>query len=299
MSKFKSYFYQTSDGEKLHFKCNFDIHKPINKTVLVFNYGLVCSEQHWLYQINYLKKEYPVLIHDYRGHFESSGKENLEKISIEQFSQDLGSLIQFYKINKVVMLGHSMGVNVCLEFAVNYPDLVEKLVLISGSSLSAKEVMLGTNIMDIAVPYLEKLQDKFPGLLKTFWSSSASNPIVRYIIKQGGFNPSKVSDEFIRLYLTNVGILGPSLFLRLFKNMSEHQITMHYPQIKCPVFIVSGNKDKVIPHFTQNYFLKSMPKAKLFTIKDGSHVPQVDFPALVNKKIKSFLNGNSEVKSEV
>ena len=76
-----SNYFSTSDGEQLFFTTNF-VPQTVNKNVLIFNYGLVCSNHHWQYQIEHFDHlGFNILIHDYRGHFSSSGKENIKNIN--------------------------------------------------------------------------------------------------------------------------------------------------------------------------------------------------------------------------
>jgi len=106
---FTSSSFQTSDNYNIWYSTNFQ-NQP-NQPVVVFNYGLVCTNQHWQYQIDYLnKKGFPILIQDLRGHYT---KENvpIQSITIHNFVQDLKQLLDLMNIKKTYMLGHSMGVN--------------------------------------------------------------------------------------------------------------------------------------------------------------------------------------------
>src|SRR5690606_21962187 len=133
------------------------------KPVLVFNYGLVCSNLHWKYQAGYFDQQgYQVLLHDYRGHFQSSGAQAVDKITFEQMAQDIADLCKFLEIEKAVMLGHSMGVNICLQLAKDFPDLVKGMVLISGTFMPVKDVMFDTNLMEFVTPMLLAALDKYP-----------------------------------------------------------------------------------------------------------------------------------------
>src|SRR5690606_17417899 len=120
--------------ERIHYIINFNPSNPPSKKPLIFNYGLVCNFEHWRPQLEFFhKKGFPILAYDYRGHFNSSGKENVESLNLKQFSIDLFELIQFLQLKNPVMLGHSMGVNLCIKFATIYPKTPSKIVLISGT----------------------------------------------------------------------------------------------------------------------------------------------------------------------
>ena len=83
---------------------------------LVFCYGLVCSSLHWTYQIDYFQKHYQSIWFDYRGHQNSDRPKNLNSLNVETIAADLKQLLDELEIDKAVFVGHSMGVNVILDF---------------------------------------------------------------------------------------------------------------------------------------------------------------------------------------
>lgn len=293
LANYQANFYKTKDNEQIFYVKNFtevDAKKP----VLVFNYGLVCSMHHWKFQTEYFdKKGYQVLIHDYRGHFQSSGAHDVEKITFKQMSQDIGEMCASLGIKKAVMLGHSMGVNVCLQLAKDYPDLVSSMVLISGTYVNVKDIMFDTNLMEFIMPVAQLGLDKYPDLMKKFWTSGGHNPLVREIIHLTGFNRKKVSKEFIEIYLNRMGQLGIELFFKLFDEMTKQNITGYLEQMKIPSLVSGGHKDNVIPNHIQRSLANFLPHSETYFLKDGSHVPQADYPELMNERIELFIKQHS------
>lgn len=285
-----SNFYHTDDNEQIHFTLNF---KPeeIKRTPLIFNYGLVCSIHHWKYQIEeFDRMGFPIILHDYRGHYNSSGKDNIESLSFERMSQDINGLLEHIGIEKAIFLGHSMGVNICLEVAKNFPDKVEKMILISGTAFPVQNVMFDSNITDLIMPKLKEGLLKYPETYSKVWKLAGWNPLIKKIIHFGGFNLDTVSDEFVEIYLNKVGKLGPDIFFKLMDEMAKHDILASLKKLTPPTLIIGGNNDRVIPNWVQRTLKENLPHAELYIVKDGSHVPQVDFPEFINERIHFFLN---------
>lgn len=284
------YFY-TEDGLRIFYTTNFEIKEfDSSKPLIVFNYGLVCSNKHWMYQIPAFEEMgYQILTHDYRFHFSSSSKEDYSHLNFKDISQDIMGLLNFIGAKKTIMLGHSMGVNVTLEFTKNYPEFVSGIVLISGTVLPPQDIMFDSNVMEIATPYIEMLNNTFPVIFKKIWASSYKNPIARKVVFRGGFNTTKVSDEFIQIYMKKIGELPPEVFLQLLSEMKAHDVIGSLEAIKCPALVMGGDKDQVIPNYVQKILHKYLPNSELYTIKDGSHVPQVDFPETINERILHFV----------
>lgn len=286
-----SNFLKTTDGEQIFYSTNFQIGDEIeHENVIMFNYGLVCSNFHWKEQIPFFsEKGYKVLTHDYRGHYQSSGAQNIGSVTFENITNDMHAICQKLNIKSVILIGHSMGVNVSLEFTRKFPQLVKKLVLISGTVLPVDNIMFNTNAMDYIRPTLTKLSKKFPQTFKSFWKYGGWNPIARKIVLQGGFNPEQVSDEFIEIYMNKLGQLGPELFFQLLDQMQRHHILAHISNINARTLVIGGDSDKVIPNYLQKLLHKNLQNSEIYIIKNGSHVPQIDFPVFINERVSYFL----------
>lgn len=282
-------FFKTPDNEQIFYVKNFQKLDPA-KPVMVFNYGLVCSNLHWQYQAEYFdKKGFQVVLHDYRGHFQSTGGHDVEKITFSQMATDIRDLCHFLGIKRAVMLGHSMGVNVCLQLAKDYPELVQGLVLISGTFMPVKDVMLDTNLMEFITPIALSAMEKYPDFMRKVWATSGINPIVKAVIHGTGFNKKKVSKEYIEIYLNRIGQLGPEVFFQLFNEMSKQNIIVSLDRVKTPTLVIGGHLDNVIPNHLQRTLASIIPNCETYFIKDGSHVPQADFPELINERIDLFM----------
>lgn len=285
-------FFKTDDNEQIFFVKNFTKFNP-EKPMLVFNYGLVCSNHHWKFQTQYFDSlGYQILIHDYRGHFQSTGAHDVKKITFQQMAKDVADLCVFLEIKKAVMLGHSMGVNICLQLAKDYPELVTGMVLISGTFINVKDVMFDTNLMEFVAPIASLGLEKYPEVFKKIWATGGMNPIVREIIHKTGFNHQKVSKEFIEIYLNRVGQLGAEVFFQLFNEMTKQNIIGNLEKMNVPALVMGGHKDNVIPNHLQRTLATLLPKSETYFMKTGSHVPQADFPEMVNERIDLFLKQN-------
>ena len=98
--------------------------------VLLHGNGENCN--YFEHQISYFSRNYRVIAIDTRGHGKSprGGK----PFSIKQFSEDLKDCLNAMNIAKTMLLGFSDGGNIALEFALKYPERVEKLIL-NGANL--------------------------------------------------------------------------------------------------------------------------------------------------------------------
>lgn len=289
---FKKYSVKSLDG--------YDISFSLNKTqeevlecqlpLVVFNYGLVCNNAHWQEQLPYFDSlGYPILIHDYRLHFDSALEAPIESLTFENIALDLHQVLAELDHPKMFMLGHSMGVNITLEYAHRFEGSTLGMVLISGTVIPPHDIMFDTNLMELATPTIQWVSRKFPSIFSEVWKSSHKNPILQDLIHRGGFNTKTVPKEFVEHYLKKIGELEPEVFHQLFSEMKKHNIIGNLESINAPSLVIGGDKDKVIPNYLQEILHSRLKDSKLYIIKDGSHVPQVDFPKNINERIQLFF----------
>ena len=291
MNKMVHHFFQTSDGENIFFSTNFSLTQKSERKLIVLNYGLVCSNYHWQEQLPFLQEhDFDILTYDYRGHFQSSGIHRIESITFEKMSEDLYELLQHINRDKCILLGHSMGVNLCLEFAHRYPKSVTKMILISGTIFPIHNVLMNTHLTTTIRPLLKTLLQKYPSVLKKFWKYGGWTTFVKKMIWIGGFNTKQVDMEFIDHYLNRLGQLGPKLFFQLITQMQHHDALGFVTEIDTETLVIGGNKDKVVPNYLQRLLHESLSHSEIYIIHEGSHVPQVDFPEMVNERILRFIN---------
>lgn len=108
---------------QLHAKCYGDQ----NNTPLVILHGLFGSLDNWAGQSNVLADHYQVWALDLRNHGRSDWD---SETSYRAMSDDLLQFIDDKGFAKILLLGHSMGGKVAMQFALDYPQRVEKLIVV-------------------------------------------------------------------------------------------------------------------------------------------------------------------------
>ena len=204
-------------------------------------------------------------------------------------ADDINEMLEHLKITHVAAIGHSMGVNITLELARRHPDKVSCMGLISGTTMPVKGVMFDNNLMEYIIPVAEEIKARYRKFLDLVWNTQAMNPLTLELIHSQGFNKDRVPREFIEIYMNRLAQLGPEWFMQLLAEMQKHDILGHRDQIDIPALVIGGDKDRVIPFHLQRFLQQRLPRAELYLVKDGSHVPQVDFPERINARLKVFL----------
>ena len=257
---------------------------------MLFLYGLACSSLHWTYQLDWFSQSYRCLWMDYRGHHHSEMPNSLQSITIETLARDAIELLNRECQTPALILGHSMGVNVALEVARRAPDKVRAIVLLHGTARRPFDNLLRTNLFQKGVHAMEWMQNKAPPLMSAFWLLQKKNPLLKWMIKSGGFNQKLAHDQDINMYLDLMMRLRPEVFVQMASDYAECDQTAWLHTIQKPTLILSGLKDHVTPPEEQQLIHQLIPGSRLQKIADGSHCSQMDRPHAINGIIQSFLN---------
>jgi pimeloyl-ACP methyl ester carboxylesterase len=116
----------TVDGLKLHSSSS-----GRGSSALIFVHGWTCDESSWDAQVSEFAKKYRVLTLDLPGHGQSAGPAD-GKFSMNLFARAVEAVRAEAGVERVVLVGHSMGAPVIREYARLYPRHVAGLVAVDG-----------------------------------------------------------------------------------------------------------------------------------------------------------------------
>ena len=276
-------YVKSFDGTKLFYSVE-GTGKP-----LIFCYGLVCSSLHWTYQIEHFHRKYQAIWFDYRGHQNSESPKDLKSLTLDNVARDLEIVLDELGVKDAIFLGHSMGVNVVLEFYRRRPERVAGMVLANGTAVRPLENLFRNNALQPAFRLLKKAYDRNPGFVNLMWKLQKGNPLARTLVTFGGFNPHLTSPSDIALYVDQVAEMDPAILIHLIDSYDGYDATSWLHTIRAPTMILAGDQDKITPLGQQELLHQLIPNSRLEVVRHGSHCPQMDLPDLVNARIESFL----------
>ena len=100
---------------------------------LLLLHGLGCTHRTWLPVLDSLARRYTVIAPDLLGHGESDKPR--ADYSIGAFANGMRDLLTVLGIDKVTVVGHSFGGGVAMQFAYQFPERTERLVLVGSGGL--------------------------------------------------------------------------------------------------------------------------------------------------------------------
>jgi long-chain acyl-CoA synthetase len=107
-----------------------DMHPDGVEQTIVFQHGFGGIAESWEFQINHFAPNYRVIVPEMRGHGQSDAP--YSDYTMDEVVGDMYHLVEYLKLpEKFILVGHSFGGSVCVEFANRYPERIEKLILVA------------------------------------------------------------------------------------------------------------------------------------------------------------------------
>ena len=216
-----------------------------------------------LHEQFYASQGYNVLSVDLPGHGNSEGP-SLK--SIEDISTWVKNLMGTLDIKKIIILGHSQGCLVGIDFASRYPDLIDGLVLVSGSY----KMPVNQELIDLA----EAGDDKAI-LLMMKWGYEGSKAFI-------GGNPVK---KIINSSREIIEIL--SVDLNACNNYKDGAESLK--KINCQTLCIFGELDKMVPLKVGEKMAEQIKNSKVEVITNCGHMIIFERAFDMRKKVINFL----------
>jgi pimeloyl-ACP methyl ester carboxylesterase len=242
---------------------------PARRTI-VFVHGAGLDHSGWGLQSRYFGYHgFNVLAVDLPAHGRSGGA---PLATIEAMSDWVFSLLKASKMEKAVLIGHSMGSLIALQFAARYPEAAEKIALIG----TAYPMKVGEAFLDAA-----KRNDTVAYDMETIWGHAAQAPLA------GNPNPGMwmYGDMQARLARLAPGVLHTDLTAcNSYAGGLEAAA-----KVKCPVLFVLGARDMMTPPRAAQDLVKAIAGAKVVTLAPSGHSLMAEAPDATLDALIRFL----------
>jgi pimeloyl-ACP methyl ester carboxylesterase len=147
---------------------------------LVFVHGWCCDRSYWRLQVPYFAKRYKVVTIDLAGHGESGP--GREAWTMEAFGKDVAAVIEKLGLDRVVLIGHSMGGPVIIEAARQMPKRVIGLVGVD-TFLDLERKYSQQEIDAFLAPFKADFVERTSKLVSGMFLPSAEPALVEWVVK--------------------------------------------------------------------------------------------------------------------
>lgn len=257
-------------------------------TVLLCD-GLVCDGYIYRYLWDDLAELLPVTHFHYRGHGRSGLPVDREQVDVPAHAADLNAVREHLGDPEVVLVGHSLGTQVCLEAYRARPERVKALVLLCGSFGRITHTFKGSDVLSSVLPSVLDFSARHPRLLRALWARVPVRAAIRLGVLMGDIDPSKVRVEDVEPYFRHALHVDFQLFVTMLRAAGEHSAEDMLPSVRVPTLVVAGSKDTFTPPEISVAMAESIPGAKLLLIPGGSHILPLEERDQLREVLRDFL----------
>jgi pimeloyl-ACP methyl ester carboxylesterase len=248
-------------------------------------HGITNSGQSWEPAMRLLARDFDVIAPDLPGHGESDRQRGDH--SLGGHACVMRDLLQVLEIERATVVGHSLGGGVAMQFSYQFPEMVERLVLVGSGGLGREVSPL---IRSAALPFAEQV---LPLL--------TSRPLVDGVtavagmLGRVGLKPGADLAEISR----GIASLGDAerraAFVRTVRSVMSprgQRVTANdrlYLAAETPMLIVWGERDPIIPVAHGLAAHELLPNSRLELFEQAGHFPQLDDPLRFAELLADFV----------
>jgi len=283
---FRQDFLETADGARIYFQVHGD-----GGPGIVLCDGLGCDGFVWKYLLPELKKRHRVVRWHYRGHGQSGLAREPDRLGMHYTCEDLGAVMDACGLPEAVLLGHSMGVQVALEFHRRQRNRVLGLGLLCGSYGNPLDTFHDNTLLKKAFPLLHRVVESFPRAASTVTRVALSTDIALDVALLMERNQKLMKRQDLMPYFEHLAAMDPLVFVRTLKSLAEHTALEHLPHVDVPTLVVGAAKDKFTPVRLSREMAEAIPGSTYVLCPEGSHSAPLEQPELVARAVERFLKG--------
>ena len=253
---------------------------------LLLLHGLACDSSTWAPVIPELAKHFTVIAPDLLGHGESDKPD--ADYSLGGYANGMRDLMTILGIDKATVVGHSFGGGVAMQFAYQFPERTERVVLVSTGGL-------GRDV----TPMIRFLTVPGSGLALRAATFRPWRPLVAASLEALSHLPIRATrdlDEVARIYESLSDSATRTAVQRVTSHVLDWRgqfVTMtdrSYLARLMPVLVIWGRDDMVIP--SRHAELAPTQVQDVHVLEDAGHFPHKDHPEEFCRLVVDFVAEN-------
>jgi len=250
-------------------------------------HGLGGSVENWALNVGHLSGHHRVYAMDLPGSGRSDKTPPIR--SIYDLVSFVGDFMKVLQIEKASFLGNSLGGGLVLQFALQHPEKVEKLVLVDNAGIGRKVIL---DLRLCSVPLL--------GELLTRPSRKGTATLLKKIV----YDPAIVTDDLVTLGYNLITLPGAQqallATLRAGINLLGQRgnltksLLNKIGHITTPALIIWGKQDRILPLTHAYKCHECLPGSEIKIFDNCGHMPQLEHPDEFNALVLRFLDRQTE-----
>jgi proline iminopeptidase len=268
--------------------------------VIVLHGGPDFDHRYLLPELDRLADRFRLIYYDQRGRGDSAKGVRPEDVTLASDLDDLDQVRQFYRLDAPVLLGHSWGTVLALEYARRHPTRVARLILMNPAPASASDVDV------LRKAYLAGLgadMDAQKAIVASaaYQAGDPETVAARYRIhfEHALARPEDYESLMARMKAAFVhqgseGILkARAVEDRLYHDTWQapgYDLMPKLGAVRIPTLVLTGDRD-FIPREIAEHIANALPDARLVVLKDCGHFSSLECGGSVRDALGEFFQG--------
>jgi pimeloyl-ACP methyl ester carboxylesterase len=252
--------------------------------VLLLIHGMAGTCENWREVIAPLARHYTVIAPDLPGHGLSAGGQG--DYSLGNLAAGLRDLLLVLGHERATLVGHSLGGGVAMQFSYQFPEMVERLVLVSSGGLGLE---VSPVLRAAALPGADLF------IAATAGAGQKIGGAIGRGLSKVGVKPAADLAEVARGYGSLAEPERRKAFLATLRSVVDTEgqrvsaADRFYLAEEVPVLIVWGARDPIIPASHGEDAHRVLPGSKLEIFDGVGHMPQIEQPVRFISVLEDFL----------
>ncbi|MGW2366094.1 alpha/beta fold hydrolase [Streptomyces sp. NPDC001667] len=278
---------------------------------VVFSHGYCLSQDAWHFQRAALRGAVRTVFWDQRSHGRSErGRSQLDgsvPVSIDLLGRDLKAVIDAAAPEgPLVLVGHSMGGMTMMALAAQYPELIADRVVgtafvgTSSGGLAANTYGLpaaGMSVVRRVLPGVFKVMTAQPELVER--GRRATADLFAGLIRRYSFGSRDVGPAVTRFAERLLEATPVDIVAEFYQVFAEHdKVEALCTFADCPVVVIGGEKDLMIPSKHSEAIAEVLPRARLVLLPGVGHLAMMEQPEVVSGCLMELLSAAAGASCE-
>lgn len=259
--------------------------------------GIGCDGYVWRYLRSDLGDRPGIHLH-YRGHGRTAAPRDPTRVAIADLADDCASVLDDALVDKAVVIGHSMGVQVALETYRRHASRVAGLVLVCGAPSHPLKTFRGTAALETLLPTIQKWVHRVPGVINTLSRRLLPTRLAYEVAARLEIRRELVEPDDFMPYLEGMARIDTRLFIAMLSAAGQHSAEELLPHIAAPTLVIVGARDGFTPAERGRAMAAAIPSAELLEIPNASHTAPIERPHLVDFTIRDFMTRRVDAPRE-
>lgn len=222
---------------------------------------------------------------DQRGTYASAVPDDLERLRVEDHADDLEAIVAAEGLDRFILGGWSLAVQISLEYLHRHPDRVEALVLVNGAYEHVLDNALDRRLAPALKAALRLLARLGPRLGPVLAKSMALGPHV--LPRLGLLAPdAPLFADVLRAFSR----LDWGTYFRLMLAVNAHSAAAYLGDVRVPTLVTAGDADRMTPLALAEAMHRRIPASELVVFPGGTHYTPTEQPERLNAVLARFFD---------